>query len=71
MWITRREEARDDWILRILTNRMRQFGKMYPNAGYGGMFRQWLYNPECKALQQLKNRINKKRKRLCFTNRRH
>ena len=32
--------ASDDWILRILTNRMRQFGKMYPNAGYGGMFRQ-------------------------------
>ena len=41
--------ASDDWILRILANRMRQFGKMYPHAGYGGMFRKWLRNPECKA----------------------
>lgn len=41
--------ASDDWILQNLANRMRQFGKMYPNAGYGGMFRQWLRNPECKA----------------------
>ena len=41
--------ASDEWILRILANRMRQFGKMYPNAGYGGMFRRWLRNPECQA----------------------
>lgn len=47
--------ASDDWILRILTNRMRQFGKMYPNAGYGGMFRQWLRNPECKAYNSFGN----------------
>ena len=25
--------ASDDWILQILANRMRQFGKMYPDAG--------------------------------------
>lgn len=47
--------ASDDWILRTLTNRMRQFGKMYPNAGYGGMFRQWLSNPECKAYNSFGN----------------
>lgn len=47
--------ASDDWILRILANRMRQFGKMYPNAGYGGMFRQWLRNPECQAYNSLGN----------------
>ena len=47
--------ASDDWILRILANRMRQFGKMYPNAGYGGMFRQWLRNPECQAYNSFGN----------------
>lgn len=40
--------ASDDWILRILANRMRQFGKMYPNAGYGGMFQQWLRNQSAR-----------------------
>jgi ADP-ribosylglycohydrolase len=25
---------------------MREYGKKYPNAGYGGYFRQWLGNPE-------------------------
>ena len=47
--------ASDDWILQNLANRMRQFGKMYPNAGYGGMFRQWLCNPECKAYNSFGN----------------
>lgn len=47
--------ASDDWILRILANRMRQFGKMYPNAGYGGMFRQQLRNPECQAYNSFGN----------------
>lgn len=41
--------ASDDWILQILANRMRQFGKMYLNARYGGMFRQWIRNPEWQA----------------------
>lgn len=48
-------DAADDWILNILANRMRQFGKMYPNAGYGGMFRQWLRNPDCKAYNSFGN----------------
>lgn len=47
--------ASDEWILRILANRMRQFGKMYPNAGYGGMFRRWLRNPECQAYNSFGN----------------
>ena len=42
-------DASDDCILQILANRMRQFGRMYPNAGYGGMFRKWLRNLDCKA----------------------
>ena len=44
----------DDWG-QLLANRMRQFGKMYPNAGYGGMFRQWLRNPECQAYNSFGN----------------
>lgn len=47
--------ASDDWILRILANRMRQFGKLYPNAGYGRMFRQWLRNPDCGAYNSFGN----------------
>lgn len=47
--------ASDDWILRILANRMRQFGKMYPNAGYGGMFRHWLRNPDHQAYNSFGN----------------
>ena len=45
----------DDWILQVLANRMRQFGKMFPNAGYGGMFRQWLRNPGCQAYHSFGN----------------
>lgn len=48
-------DASDDWILRLLANRMRQFGKMYPNAGYGGMFHQWLRNPDCGAYNSFGN----------------
>ena len=47
--------ASDDWILRILANRMRQFGKMYPHAGYGGMFRRWLRDPEMNAYNSFGN----------------
>ena len=47
--------ASDDWILQVLANRMRQFGKMFPNAGYGGMFRQWLRNPGCQAYHSFGN----------------
>lgn len=48
-------DASDERILSLLANRMRQFGKMYPNAGYGGMFRQWLHNPTCKPYNSYGN----------------
>ena len=47
--------ASDDWILRALANRMRQFGKMHPHAGYGGMFRRWLRDPEMNAYNSFGN----------------
>lgn len=47
--------APDDWIQRVLPNHMRRFGKMYPNAGYGGGFRQWLFNPDCEAYHSFGN----------------
>jgi ADP-ribosylglycohydrolase len=39
----------DEKILQILAARMRQFGRMYPRAGYGGRFRHWLRDPDGKA----------------------
>ncbi len=45
----------DDYILKALANRMRQFGNMYPHAGYGGMFDRWLSNPDCKAYNSFGN----------------
>ncbi len=48
-------DASDDAILRSITDRMRQFGKMYPNAGYGGMFRKWLRDPDCQAYNSFGN----------------
>ena len=45
----------DDRILQLLANRMRRFGKLYPNAGYGGMFRKWLRNPDCQAYNSFGN----------------
>ncbi len=47
--------ASDESILQTLADCMRQFGKMYPYAGYGGMFRQWLRNPERKAYNSFGN----------------
>ena len=35
-------KATDDRVLQILAARMRQFGKMYPHAGYGFRFSIWL-----------------------------
>ena len=31
-----------EWIRRRLISSMKQYGKMFPRAGYGGMFRRWL-----------------------------
>ena len=37
-----------EWIRRRLISSMKQYGKMFPHAGYGGMFRRWLQwdNPQ-------------------------
>lgn len=45
----------DEMILKNLELRMREFGKMYPKAGYGGMFRQWLSDPKMKAYNSFGN----------------
>lgn len=48
-------DADDDWILRILAGHMRRFGKMYPDAGYGGRFSQWLCDPDGQAYNSFGN----------------
>ena len=48
-------DASDDLIMKNLADWMRQLGKMYPNAGYGGRFRLWLRNPECQAYNSFGN----------------
>lgn len=50
-----KSDAADDRILKNLADCMRQFGKMYPYAGYGGRFCQWLRNPEAKAYHSFGN----------------
>ncbi len=54
-FIDEQPDASDEDILRALAYRMRQFGNMYPDAGYGGMFYKWLQNPGCKAYNSLGN----------------
>lgn len=48
-------DATDAWILQGLANSMRLFGGLYPNAGYGGMFRRWLFHPEYQAYNSFGN----------------
>lgn len=45
----------DDQIRQRLVKRMRQFGKMYPDAGYGAGFCQWLDSPDGQAYGSLGN----------------
>lgn len=47
--------ADDETIRRAIAKRMRQFGKMYPDAGYGGMFEDWLLDPNGKAYNSFGN----------------
>lgn len=35
-------EADENWLRRRLVYTMQKYGKAYPNAGYGAMFRRWL-----------------------------
>lgn len=48
-------DASDATILKLLASRMREFGKLYPNAGYGGMFRWWLCQSHRKAYNSFGN----------------
>ena len=42
------EDASDEVIRREVATHMQNFGRHYPNAGYGGMFRRWLRSPDPK-----------------------
>ena len=39
-------DAADEVIRREVTAQLQSFGRRYPRAGYGGMFRQWLRIPD-------------------------
>lgn len=48
-------DSSDEWIRNHLADTMRAYGKMFPYAGYGGMFYEWLNNPDCKAYNSYGN----------------
>lgn len=48
-------DASDDEILQSVAQSMRKFAKLYPHAGYGGMFCQWLHDPKCQAYNSFGN----------------
>lgn len=50
-----RNNATDEWIMENLAKRMREFGHLFPNAGYGQMFCIWLNNPNCTAYNSYGN----------------
>ncbi|MCD7855214.1 MAG: ADP-ribosylglycohydrolase family protein [Clostridiales bacterium] len=45
----------DEVILKSLAEQMRSFGRMFPDAGYGGRFRLWLKTPWLKAYNSYGN----------------
>lgn len=47
--------AEDEQILKELADSMRKFGRLFPDAGYGGMFRRWLNDPRCQAYNSFGN----------------
>lgn len=47
--------ASDDKISQCLAQSMRALAKMYPHAGYGGMFSQWLHDPQRQAYDSFGN----------------
>lgn len=48
-------DSTDEWILQELANNMRFLGRLYPHAGYGGMFYRWLFHPEYQAYNSFGN----------------
>lgn len=41
-------EMEDDTIKHRVIQKMQKYGRLYPYAGYGGMFRRWLKSPDPK-----------------------
>lgn len=54
-FIDAESDSSDEWILNHLAETMRAYGKIFPYAGYGGMFYEWLNNPDCKAYNSFGN----------------
>lgn len=48
-------DSTDEWILENLVERMREYGHLFPDAGFGGMFYHWLNDPDCKAYHSFGN----------------
>lgn len=47
--------ASDEKISQRLAETMRDFAKLYPHAGYGGMFNKWLHDPSLQAYHSFGN----------------
>ena len=45
---TRTDEVYLDWIRHRMVAGMQRYGRAFPNAGYGGMFRRWLKSEDPK-----------------------
>lgn len=43
------------YIPLLVEGNMQQFGKMYPDAGYGGMFREWLFSKDPRPYNSFGN----------------
>lgn len=54
-FIEAQSDISDEGILEMLANNMRQYGRMYPNAGYGGMFSRWLHDSKRQAYNSFGN----------------
>ena len=48
-------DSDDDGIMKAIAESMRRFGKMFPGAGYGGMFIRWLDDPDMQAYNSFGN----------------
>lgn len=48
-------DSSDEWIMENLAKRMRGYGHLFPDAGYGRMFYRWMNDPGCKAYNSFGN----------------
>lgn len=49
------KDAPDEAVRQAISRRLRQYGHAFPNAGYGGMFRCWLRDPQMGPYGSLGN----------------